>query len=82
MTRYGRTQFADPNKDQDAAKKQKEEKKKTESSGWGSDNDDKKEESDNEDNGGVVDLDHDHRMLLEKSAPLLKSRNSGVKNID
>eukprot|EP01117_Protostelium_nocturnum_P003674 TRINITY_DN14956_c0_g1_i1.p1 TRINITY_DN14956_c0_g1~~TRINITY_DN14956_c0_g1_i1.p1 ORF type:complete len:805 (+),score=327.31 TRINITY_DN14956_c0_g1_i1:240-2417(+) len=76
LTRYSRTQFVDPNrakkeKENKPPKEKKPAKKKT---GKWLDSDD--EDSDDDDFDGPVDP--DLRLLLDRSAPLLKSRNTAV----
>ncbi|KAL6049496.1 AP-3 complex subunit beta [Balamuthia mandrillaris] len=82
LTKYGRTQFLDPNL-RDSYQKQKKKKKQAKK---GSDEEDEEssssdsssDEGENPYDDAMYDMDPDHRLLLNAAAMLLRSRNAAV----
>ena len=75
MTRYGRTQFADPNMGVLENEEEQEEQEFYENS---DDDDEEEVVSVEAANKPVYKMDPDHRLLLRSAKPLLNSRNASV----
>jgi len=75
LTRYGRTQFADPNMGVLENEEEQEEQEFYENS---DDDDEEEEVSVEAANKPVYKMDPDHRLLLRSAKPLLNSRNASV----
>lgn len=73
LTRYARTQFINPNKEEFKEEAFYPESESEESSTEDSENEDKKKKK-----KPVYSMDSDHRLLLKNAKPLLQSRNSAV----
>ena len=70
LTRYARTQFADPNLGAGEVESEKEKEFY--------ENSDEEEEEEEEESVAVYKMDADHRLLLRSARPLLQSRNASV----
>uniref|UniRef100_A0A182NFN2 AP-3 complex subunit beta n=1 Tax=Anopheles dirus TaxID=7168 RepID=A0A182NFN2_9DIPT len=78
LTRYARTQFLDPNADDDCDYQEAENKPFYEDDSDSDASDDKRKESAIASPRKTYTLDVDHRMLLRQTKPLLQSRNASV----
>ncbi|KXJ22678.1 AP-3 complex subunit beta-2 [Exaiptasia diaphana] len=76
LTRYARTQFLDPNKEEQVTGEQ-EFYPKSSSSGEDEDKDEDEEQK-KKDQKSIYIMDPDHRLLLRNCKPLLQSRNASV----
>ncbi|KAK3745780.1 hypothetical protein QZH41_015967 [Actinostola sp. cb2023] len=74
LTRYARTQFLDPNKEEQTQGEQE----FYEKSGSSDDDEDDEEEMEKKEKKNVYIMDPDHRLLLRTCKPLLQSRNASV----
>jgi len=75
LTRYARTQFLDPNKNEEIGKEEKFYPSSDDSSDDNASEDNEKEEEKKVKN---YVMDSDHRLLLRSAKPLLQSRNAAV----
>ena len=78
LTRYARTQFVNPNLDEEAVEREEKEKPFYEDEGDDSDAEAENGDMDGKDRGSTYTLDLDHRTLLRQTKPLLQSRNAAV----
>lgn len=76
LTRYARTQFGNPNPNEDTKSDKPRKKKKASSFYSDEESEDDDLYDDNYDDG--FEIDPDHRLLLRAVGPLLQSRNNGV----
>ncbi|XP_031565931.1 AP-3 complex subunit beta-2-like [Actinia tenebrosa] len=76
LTRYARTQFLDPNKEEKVTVGEQPFYEKSESSNDDDDDDDDKKEE--KEKKKIYIMDADHRLLLRTCKPMLQSRNASV----
>jgi AP-3 complex subunit beta len=78
LTRYGRTQFLDPDAEREAKKARGERQKPASTEGESDESSDDEEDAFASIASAEASMDPDHRLLLRSALPLLQSRNAGV----